>query len=289
MFKIGSHVSMKAPNYLVGAINEAQSYGATALMIYSGPPQSTKRVDMELYKVDEAKLMIDGTDIKWDNMILHAPYIINLANTIKPETAELAVNFLVDEIIRAQHLGIKVIVLHPGAHVGAGVAVGVAKIVEGLNKVFSMVDMKDTVIALETMAGKGTEIGRTFQELKMILDGVDQKESIGFCLDTCHIHDAGYDLNDFDQILKDFDDVLGLDRLKVVHLNDSKNERAAKKDRHANLGEGYIGFDKLCEIAHHPKLAHLAKILETPFIEGNAPYKEEISMLKEKVYKPIER
>lgn len=281
MLKIGSHVSMKGPHYLLGAIQEAESYEANALMIYSGPPQNTRRVDMEKYRVEEAYEYLKETQIPRDNLILHAPYIINLANTTKPETFELAVNFLRDEVVRAQYLDIDVIVLHPGSHVGAGEEVGIARIIEGLNLAMNSIDMKNTVIALETMAGKGSEIGRTFDEIRTIIDGVDKKESIGVCLDTCHIHDAGYDVADFDAVLEEFDRIIGIDQLKVLHINDSKNVRGARKDRHANLDKGEIGLESLLKVLYHPKLMHLPKILETPYIENLPPYKEEIALIRE--------
>lgn len=272
---------------MVGAVEETISYGANAFMIYSGAPQNTRRISTDLFQLEEAKELMKEAGIPLENVILHAPYIINLGNTIKEETYQLAVNFLAQEVTRAQEMGIRVIVLHPGAHVTAGVEVATAKIIEGLNEVMSMVDMKDTIIALETMAGKGTEIGRSFQELRTIYDGVKQKENIGYCLDTCHIHDAGYDLAEFDQVLDEFDSILGLENLKVVHVNDSKNIRGAHKDRHANIGFGEIGFDKMVEIIYHPRLAHLPKILETPFIEKKAPYKEEIESILSKQFDPL--
>lgn len=280
MLILGSHVSLSSPKYLIGAIEETLSYGANAFMIYSGAPQNTRRVDTRYFHIEEARQLLKESGLSIENVILHAPYIINLGNTIKPETYELAVNFLAQEVLRAQAMGIKVIVLHPGSHVTAGSEAGIAKIIEGLNEVMRKVDMKDTVIALETMAGKGTEIGRSFEELRQITQGVIQKENIGYCLDTCHIHDAGYDLNNFDVILEEFDQILGIDKIKVVHVNDSKNVRGAHKDRHANIGFGEIGFDKLLKVIYHPKLAHLPKILETPFIEKKAPYKEEIESIK---------
>lgn len=284
MLKIGSHVSLSSPHYLVGSVKEAISYGANSFMIYSGAPQNTRRVSTSLFHLEEAWELMKGAGIPKENVILHAPYIINLANTIKASTFELAVSFLIQEVKRAQEMDIKVIVLHPGSHVQAGVDVGINQIIKGLNEVMSQVDMKDTVIALETMAGKGTECGRTFEELKQIYDGVNHKESIGYCLDTCHIHDAGYDVSNIDQVLDEFDKILGLSNLKVAHVNDSKNIKGAGKDRHANIGYGEIGFDSLIEIIYHPKLAHLPKILETPYFEKKAPYKYEIESIKKKQF-----
>lgn len=278
--KIGSHVSMSAPDYLVGALKEALSYGANAMMIYSGAPQTTKRVPTSKFKIKEAYDLMQDIGFDPNNIILHAPYIINLGNTVKPETYELAVSFLKQEIKRAQDLGVKIIVLHPGSHVQMGSQVGLDKIVEGLNE--ALVDAQDVVIALETMAGKGSECGRSFEEIRYIIDHVQYKENLGVCLDTCHIWDAGYDLNDFESVLAQFEKVIGLDKLSVLHINDSKNDLGASKDRHENLGYGKIGFDNLLKILYHPKLMHLVKILETPYIEKNPPYKQEIRMIKEK-------
>ncbi len=278
--KIGSHVSMSAPDYLVGAVKEALSYGANAMMIYSGAPQTTKRVPTSKFKIKEAYELMQEVGFDPKNIILHAPYIINLGNTVKEETYELAVSFLKQEIKRAQDLGIKIIVLHPGSHVQMGSQVGLDKIVAGLDE--ALVDAKDVVIALETMAGKGSECGRSFEEIRYILDCAKYKENLGVCLDTCHIWDAGYDLNDFESVLSEFEKVIGLDKLSVLHINDSKNELGASKDRHENLGYGKIGFNNLLAILYHPKLMHLVKILETPYIEKNPPYKQEIKMILEK-------
>ena len=199
------------------------------------------------------------------NIVVHAPYIINLGNTTKPETFALGVDFLQKEIERTAHMGATQIVLHPGAHVGAGVDAGIARIVEGLNEVLAQ-DFP-VQIALETMAGKGSECGRTFDELAQIIDGVVNNHRLSICMDTCHIHDAGYDIvNDFDGVLNEFDKMIGIDRLKVLHINDSKNIRGAAKDRHENIGFGEIGFDALQYIVHHPQLMEIPKILETPFV-----------------------
>ena len=224
------------------------------------------------------------------HIIVHAPYIINLGNTTKPETFELGVNFVQEEIKRTAALEATQIVLHPGAHVGAGVDAGIARIVEGLNEVLTQ--EYPVQIALETMAGKGSEIGRTFEELARIIDGVTNNERLSICMDTCHIHDAGYDVvNDFDGVLNEFDQMIGLDRLKVIHVNDSKNVRGAAKDRHENIGFGEIGFEALNYIVHHPQLMHLPKILETPFVgvdakNKKAPYLHEIAMLRDSEFRP---
>jgi deoxyribonuclease-4 len=279
---IGSHVSMSGKDMLLSSVKEALSYGANTFMFYTGAPQNTNRKPISELKVEEAKQLMEENGIDMNNVVVHAPYIINLGNTIKKETYDLAVRFLKEEIHRCEAIGAKRLVLHPGAHVKAGEDVGLDKIVEGLNEVL---DKNQTVkIALETMAGKGTELGKTFEQLQYIIEHVERNELLGVCLDTCHIHDAGYDLSDFDQILDEFDRTIGLDRLLVVHVNDSKNVRGAHKDRHENIGYGYIGFDILNSIVHSPRIKDVPKILETPYIEGNAPYKEEVEMFKTQTF-----
>ena len=285
---LGSHVSMSGKKMLLGASEEALSYGANTFMIYTGAPQNTRRKAIEDLNIMKGLLHMQEHGMS--NIVVHAPYIINLGNTTKPETFELGVNFLQEEIKRTAALEATQIVLHPGAHVGAGVDAGIDKIVEGLNEVLSQ--DYPVQIALETMAGKGTEIGRNFEELARIIDGVVNNERLSICFDTCHTHDAGYDIvHDFDGVLNKFDKMIGIDRLKVLHINDSKNVCGAGKDRHENIGFGHIGFDALKYIVHHPQLMHVPKILETPFIgtdakNKKAPYKLEIAMLREGVFHP---
>lgn len=279
MLYLGCHVSFKAPDYFKGSIQQALLYGANACMIYTGPPSNTRRVDVSKLKIDEARQVMQENDFDIDRVIVHAPYIINLANSLKPETAYFGREFLSEELVRVDALGAKTLVLHPGSHVNTSMDIGLSWIIDGLNEVLDK-DTTDVKIALETMAGKGSECGCTFDQLAQILKGVHKKERIGFCMDTCHIWDAGYDLHDFDAILDEFDAKLGLDRLLCMHINDSKNTLGAHKDRHENIGKGYIGFDLLYSIVHHPKLEHVTKILETPFIDGKAFYKEEISALR---------
>ncbi|MDQ0351039.1 deoxyribonuclease-4 [Alkalibacillus filiformis] len=280
--KLGSHVSMSGKNMLLGSSEAAVSYGANTFMIYTGAPQNTRRKAIEELNIEAGTQHMEENGI--EDIVIHAPYIINIGNTNKPETFELGVNFLRSEVERTEAIGAKQIVLHPGSHVGEGTDKGINKIIEGLNEVFE--EKRDVQIALETMAGKGSEIGRSFEELAQIIDGVTQNERLSICLDTCHVHDAGYDIvNDFDGVLKEFDNVIGLDRLKVLHINDSKNERGAGKDRHENIGFGHIGFEALHNIIHHDDLMHLPKILETPFVgtdkkNKKPPYKFEIDMLK---------
>lgn len=280
--KIGSHVSMNGKKMLLGASEEAASYGANTFMIYTGAPQNTRRKPIEELNIEAGRAHMEEHNM--EDIVVHAPYIINIANTIKPETFELGVRFLRSEVERTEAIGAKQIVLHPGAHVGAGADVGIKKIIEGLNEVFE--EKRDVQIALETMAGKGSEIGRTFEELASIIDGVTHNERLSVCFDTCHTHDAGYNIvEDFDGVLEQFDRIIGLERLKVLHINDSKNERGAGKDRHENIGFGHIGYEALHYIVHHPQLTDIPKILETPFVgedkkNKKPPYKLEIDMLK---------
>ncbi len=269
---------MKAPDYLLGSVEEALSYGANALMVYTGAPQNSRRTALDKLYIEEAHKLMEDHNIKKIDLVIHAPYLINLANTKKQATFDSGIELLQIEIQRSIGFGAKYMVLHPGAHVSAGVELGIESIVKGLDIVNQ--DNNELIIALETMAGKGTEIGRSFEEIAEIISKVKKPEMLGVCLDTCHIHDAGYDVSDFDQVLEEFDAIIGLDKLSVIHVNDSKNIKGAKKDRHANIGDGEIGFDILQYIVHHPKLAHLAKILETPYIDDKPPYKEEIIALK---------
>ena len=227
MLKIGSHVSMSGKKMLLAASEEAVSYGATTFMIYTGAPQNTRRKPIEELNIEAGRKHMEQNGI--EEIIVHAPYIINVGNTTKPETFQLGVDFLRMEIERTSALGVaKQIVLHPGAHVGAGADAGIQQIIKGLNEVLTP---DQTVnIALETMAGKGTECGRSFEEIAKIIDGVKYNEKLSVCFDTCHTHDAGYDIvNDFDGVLNEFDKIVGIDRLQVLHINDSKMYAAQEK------------------------------------------------------------
>lgn len=283
---IGSHVSMSGKKMLLAASEEAVSYGANTFMIYTGAPQNTRRKKIEDLNIEAGRLHMEQNGIS--EIVVHAPYIINIGNTQNPATFDLGVRFLRSEIDRTEAIGAKQIVLHPGAHVGAGSDKGIEKIIEGLNEVLSAEDKVQ--IALETMAGKGSECGKSFEELAMIIDGVKYNDKLSVCFDTCHTHDAGYRIvEDFDGVLNEFDKIIGLDRLKVMHINDSKNEFGTRKDRHENIGFGYIGFEALNYIVHHPQLTQIPKILETPFVgpdknNKKAPYKHEIAMLKNKKF-----
>ncbi|MEJ8736093.1 deoxyribonuclease IV [Erysipelotrichaceae bacterium HCN-30851] len=280
--KLGCHVSMSAPDYVLGSVKEALQYGANAFMLYTGAPQNTRRKDMSELKIDEALQLMKENGIEESSMIVHAPYIINLANCVREETFELGVEFLQKEIERVKQLHATVLVLHPGSHVKAGEEEGLKKIVEGLD--LAMEQVGNVQIAIETMAGKGSEIGYDFKQIRYLMDHAKYGDKLRVCMDTCHIHDAGYDLSDFDKILDDFDSIIGLDRLVCMHINDSKNVQGAKKDRHANIGFGEIGFDKLNAIVHNERVKDVVKILETPYVEGNPPYKYEIAMLKKGVF-----
>ncbi|WP_086348184.1 deoxyribonuclease IV [Candidatus Enterococcus clewellii] len=285
---IGSHVSMSGKKMLLGAAEEAASYKASTFMIYTGAPQNTRRKPIEELNIEAGKAFMKEHGIS--NIVVHAPYIINLGNTIKPENFGFATEFLRQEIQRAQALGATQITLHPGAHVGAGVDAGLKQIIKGLDEVLS----KDQIpqIALETMAGKGTELGRTFEELATIIEGVTLNEKLSVTFDTCHTNDAGYNVKeDFDGVLEEFDRIIGLDRLKVIHVNDSKNPMASHKDRHANIGFGMIGFEALNKIVHHDKLIELPKILETPYVgedkkNKKAPYGFEIERFAAGTFDP---
>ena len=282
MLIIGSHVGYKKDSGLVGSVKEALSYNANTFMFYTGAPQNTKRLPIDLEKVKEADQLMKDNKIAKENVIVHAPYIINLA-TDDLVKREFSCNFLKEEIKRVETLGFSYLVLHPGSHVGAGTDKGIQNIADSLNKIID----KDTkvVILLETMAGKGTEVGKSFEELESIISKIKQKENIGVCLDTCHINDAGYDLNYFDKVLDSFDKIIGLDKLKCIHVNDSKNIMGSHKDRHENIGYGYIGFDNLINIIYNKRLDNIPKILETPYIDKTYPtYKYEIEMIRTKKF-----
>ncbi len=282
MLIIGSHVGYKKDSGLVGSVKEALSYNANTFMFYTGAPQNTKRLPIDLEKVKEADQLMKDNKIAKENVIVHAPYIINLA-TDDLVKREFSCNFLKEEIKRVETLGFSYLVLHPGSHVGAGTDKGIQNIADSLNKIID----KDTkvVILLETMAGKGTEVGKSFEELESIISKIKQKENIGVCLDTCHINDAGYDLNYFDKVLDSFDKIIGLDKLKCIHVNDSKNIMGSHKDRHENIGYGHIGFDNLINIIYNKRLDNIPKILETPYIDKTyPPYKYEIEMIRTKKF-----
>ncbi|MEF9941754.1 MAG: deoxyribonuclease IV [Lachnospiraceae bacterium] len=282
--KLGSHVGMSGKEMLLGSAKEAVSYGANTFMFYTGAPQNTRRKDISELNIEPAWEYMHQHEI--DEILVHAPYIINLGNSIKPDIYELGVDFLRLELERSAACGSHTLILHPGAHVGAGVDAGIAQIIKGLNTVLT----KDTTcnVALETMSGKGSEIGRNFEELARIYDGVVYNDKLRVCFDSCHTNDSGYDIvHDFDGVINTFDHIIGADQIAVFHINDSKNPQGASKDRHANLGFGELGFDALSYIVHHEQFPLVPKILETPYVpsptkdkKSYAPYKYEIEMLR---------
>lgn len=286
MLKIGSHVSMSGDKMLLASSEEAAGYGASAMMIYTGAPQNTRRKAIEKLNIEKGRAHMENHGIL--DVVVHAPYIINIGNAIKPETFEIGVQFLRSEIDRTAAIGAGQIVLHPGSHVGEGEETGIKKIIEGLNEVLTSED--SIQIALETMAGKGSECGYRFEHLAAIMDGVTHNDKLSVCFDTCHTHDAGYDIvQDFDGVLEEFDRIVGINKIKVVHVNDSKNPMGARKDRHENIGLGHIGFAALNNVVHHPALKDVPKILETPYVgtdkkNKKAPYRFEIEMLRNKSF-----
>ncbi len=288
--KIGSHVGMSGKEMFLGSVKEALSYGADTLMVYTGAPQNTRRKDISTLRIEEGWELMRQNGM--EEIVIHAPYIINLGNTVKPETFELAVEFLEKETRRTAAMGSQVMVLHPGAHVGAGPEAGIRRIVEGLNAVLTA--ETPVFVALETMAGKGSEIGRSFEELAAIYDGVKYNDKLRVCFDTCHVHDAGYDIiNDFSGVMTEFDKIIGQDQIAVFHVNDSKNVRGAAKDRHENIGFGEIGFDALMRVINCPDFTDIPKILETPYIPlpdnkkvSFAPYRHEIAMIRSGRFDP---
>ncbi|MCK9493651.1 MAG: deoxyribonuclease IV [Acholeplasmataceae bacterium] len=283
---IGSHVSMKDPNNFLGSIEETLSYKANALMIYTGAPQNTRRKDINLLKIDEALALMKEHNLDTNHIVVHAPYVMNLANP-SLEKREFAVEFLTSEIERSHRMHATQIVLHPGSAVASTVEQGISWIAEGLNQVIENTKDKPVRIALETMAGKGNEIGRTFEELKQIIDLIHDKSRVSVCFDTCHTHDSGYDIkHNFKSVIDEFDRVIGKEYISVFHINDSKNIRGARKDRHENIGFGEIGFEALMEVVYHQDFIKIPKILETPYIEENAPYKEELEMIRNNQFNP---
>ncbi len=278
MLIIGSHVGYKKDSGLVGSVEEALSYGANTFMFYTGAPQNTIRSSIDLDNVKKAYTLMEDNGIDKNKVIVHAPYIINLANGDESKF-NFSCNFLSEELKRVDTFGMKYLVLHPGSHVGQGVDEGISNIVKALNLVLDK-DNSNVMILLETMAGKGSEVGRNFEEIKSIIDGVSKKDRVGVCLDTCHLNDAGYDLNNFDEVLDSFDKLIGINKIKCIHINDSKNPIDSHKDRHENIGKGTIGLDTLIKVIDCDKLKDVPKILETPYIDGHAPYKEEISLIR---------
>lgn len=288
MLIIGSHVSFNKETQLLGSLKEALGYGENTFMFYTGAPQNTNRCSINDNITLEALTLMKSNNIDYSKVIVHAPYIINLANRKEEDKFNFSIRFLTEEVERCDKLGIKYMVLHPGSHVGCGIDTGIENIINGLNTILDNTSFEDNnvTILLETMAGKGTEVGSNFNEIKRIINGVNNKNRIGVCMDTCHLNDAGYDVTDFDLLLDEFDKEVGLSYLKCIHINDSKNPKGARKDRHENIGFGYIGFDALINIIYNKRIEDIPKILETPWVGEYPPYKEEIEMIKNKEFDP---
>ena len=286
MLIIGSHVGFTKDKQLLGSLEEALGYGANTFRFYTGAPQNTARYPINDGLTLEALELMKKNNIDYSKVIVHAPYIINLANDSDPDKFKFSVNFLIQEVERCDMLGIKNMVLHPGSHVGLGESVGLHNIIRGLNQIL---DKGECNILLETMAGKGTELGRNIDEIKEIIDGIENKERIGVCLDTCHLNDAGYDISDFDKYLDEFDKKIGLSYVRCIHINDSKNPLGSHKDRHENIGYGTIGFDNLIKVIYNERLGDIPRILETPYVNEVAPYKYEIDNIRKKEFNDFKK
>ena len=283
---IGSHVSFGSEQIL-GSVKEAISYGANTFMFYTGAPQNTMRKEIDENLTKEAQKLMLANNIELNNVICHAPYIINLANRKDETKWEFSKNFLEQELKRCDELGIKFLVVHPGSAVGLPKEEALKNIWDALEDILK----KDYTcqILLETMAGKGTECASTLEEMAILLQNHDK---LGVCIDTCHLNDAGYNMQEFDQFLNEFATKIGLEKIRCVHINDSKNPLGSHKDRHANIGYGTIGFAALNKICHHEKLKNAPKILETPYVGETwedktriyPPYKLEIESLRQEKF-----
>ncbi len=281
---LGSHLPLSAPSYFLGTARLAKAYGESAAMFYTGAPQNTLRVPLSKMMIEEGSALMDEGGIPPSSRLVHAPYIVNLANRSDPDKLKRMETFLLEEMDRAFSFGSSLLVLHPGSHLGAGEEEGTRNLLLSLEE--TLRKESPVVIALETMAGKGGELASTLEGMKKIIEGFSRPERLAVCLDTCHLFDAGYDVSDLPGLKGEIERTIGLHRVKAIHLNDSKNPRGSHKDRHANIGQGYIGFDALCAWAHDPDFASVPKILETPYFEGKAPYKKEIEMLRNSSYDP---
>ena len=289
MIKIGSHVSFKSGDQLFGSVKEALSYNANTFMFYTGAPQNTKRCEIDYDLTLKAINLMNENNINLKDVVIHAPYIINLANSEKKESYLFGIEFLKKEIKRASMIGVEKLVLHPGSFVNLDIKTGIKNVIDALNHVIT--PNQSVKICIETMSGKGSEVGFKLEHIKEIIDNVLYPDKVMVCLDTCHLNDAGYNMNEFDLFLDEFDKIIGIEKIGCVHINDSKNPIGSKKDRHENVGFGYIGFDSLINIIYNEKLKDVPKILETPYISVSggkdrtyAPYKFEIDMIRKKVF-----
>jgi len=287
-FYLGSHVSMNAKNdYLIGSAKETISNNANTLMFFTGAPQNMIRKSVEELNVSEFQKILQENDIDIKKVICHGPYIMNLANTIKQETFQFSVRFLKEELQRLELIGVHTVIIHPGSAVGLDRTAALENIAKGINLVYEELPNSPVKIALETMSGKGNEVCINFTEIKFVLDRIKRKEMLGVCFDTCHMHDSGYDIkNNFEEVMDEFNKLIGLEKLFAIHLNDSKNPINSHKDRHQNIGYGYIGFKALANIVHDIRFKEIPIILETPWInEKVSPYKAEIEMLEKNEFK----
>ena len=292
MLKIGSHVSF-GKEQLLTSTKEAISYGANTFMFYTGAPTNTIRKEIETKYNEKAQQLMLENNIDIKDVVCHAPYIVNLGNASDEDKYNFSINFIKNELKRCDAMGITKMVLHPGNATG-----GLTK-EEGLNNIINAINIildgtTSCKLLLETMAGKGSECGNSLEEITYLINGINNKDQIGVCLDTCHLSDSGVDLTNFNQYLDDFDSKIGIKYIGCIHVNDSKNEMGAKKDRHANFGEGHIGFDTLINVIYNERLKDLPFILETPYIGDEddskeriyPPYKFEIEMIRNKSFDP---
>lgn len=274
MFTIGCHLSA-SKGYLAMA-KDAVSIGANTFQFFTRNPRGGQAKPIDEKDIEEFLKFSKENNI---NIILaHSPYTLN-ACSADPGLREFAKNTMADDLRRMEYTPGNLYNFHPGSHVKQGVEIGIDYISEMLNEILTK--EQTTTVLLETMAGKGSEVGKNFEEIKAIIDKVDLKEKIGVCLDTCHIWDAGYDIvTDFDSVLDEFDNVIGLEKLKAIHLNDSKNDKASHKDRHEKIGEGKIGLEAITKIINNERIKGLPFYLETPNeLDG---YKKEIELLRRK-------
>lgn len=283
MLLIGSHVSFKSNEQLLGSVKEAISYNSTCFMFYTGAPQNTKRCKLDYDLTLKAVNLLHENNISLENLVIHAPYIINLANNLDKDKYLFSINFLCEELNRANMLGVKRVVLHPGSFTSLSLYDGINNIINALNLVIK--PNLDVSICLETMAGKGTEVGFKLEHIKRIIDGVKYNDKLMVCLDTCHLNDSGYDISNFNKFLDEFDKIIGIEKIGCVHVNDSKNVLGSRKDRHENIGFGTIGFDSLINVIYNERIENVPKILETPYINKlYPPYKFEIDMIMKRKF-----
>jgi len=280
MLRIGCHLPSSKGYLEMG--KHAVALGATTFAFFTRNPRGGKAKPIQ--KEDVAAFLAYAAEHDLQHLVAHAPYTMNLCSA-DPSIRQFGKDMLADDLQRMEYTPNQYYNFHPGSHVKQGAEVGIAQIAETLNEV--LFPEQTTTVLLETMAGKGSEIGRSFEELKAIYDEVDRKERLRVCFDTCHVNDAGYDIaNHYDEVFAEFDRVIGLEQIAVFHVNDSLNPLGAHKDRHANIGKGTIGYDTLHRLVHDETFANVPKILETPWLceEGSAkktipPYKEEIEWL----------